>query len=318
MVQTTADLAHTLPPEPPSTGTGSLPSVEAAEGHYRVGWGQALLRFVRRNKIGAAAFLVFGFFVFLAIFGPLVTSTEKVTDLTQLYSQPSRDHILGTDYAGHDTFTQIVRGARSVLVVGALAAAMSTFFAVTLGSISALIGGPSDSGVLLLTDVVLTIPYIVFLGVLATFVKLDSPILLAFIIAAVSWPTLLRAVRAQVLSLKEREHVEAARVLDLGTPHILFREVLPNMTSYIVISFVIAMTNAIYGQIILYFFGLVPLSGDNWGLMIQFAFTKGAIYFTDSLWYIMSPIVAICLLQLSLVLISRSLEELFNPRLREG
>lgn len=124
--------------------------------------------------------------------------------------------------------------------------------------------------------------------------------------------------RAQVLSLKEREYVEAARVLDLGTGHILFREVLPNLTSYIAINFVIAMTGAIYGQIILYFFGLVPLSGDNWGLMIQFAFTKGAIYFTDSLWYIMSPIVAICLLQLSLVLISRSLEEMFNPRLREG
>ena len=317
MVQTTADLAHVLPPEPPSTGGERLPSAATPVAHH-VGWGQIFWRFLRRDKIGAAAFAVFGFFIFLALFGPLLTSTEKVTDLTQLYSQPSRDHILGTDYAGHDIFTQIVRGTRSVLVVGALAAAMSTFLAVTLGALSALFGGSFDSGVLLLTDVVLTIPYIVFLGVLATFVKLDSPILLAFIIAAVSWPTLLRAVRAQVLSLKEREYVEAARVLDLGTPHILFREVLPNMTSYIVINFVIAMTNAIYGQIILYFFGLVPLSGDNWGLMIQFAFTKGAIYFTDSLWYIMSPIVAICLLQLSLVLISRSLEEIFNPRLREG
>jgi peptide/nickel transport system permease protein len=195
---------------------------------------------------------------------------------------------------------------------------MSTVLAVTLGALSALIGGSVDSAVLLLADVVLTIPYIVFLGVLAVFVKLDSPILLAFIIAAVSWPTLLRAVRAQVLSLKEREYVEAARVLDLGTGHILFREVLPNMTSFIVINFVIAMTNAIYGQIILYFFGLVPLEGDNWGLMIQWAFTKGAIYFQNSLWYIMSPIVAICLLQLSLVLIARSLEEIFNPRLRAG
>jgi len=305
MAQTTADFAH-------------VPATEAPLVHQRVGWGQIFVRFLRQDKIGAAAFVVFGIFVFLAIFGPILTSTETVTDLSKLYSQPSREHILGTDYAGHDIFTQIVRGTRSVMVVGALAAAMSTLLAVTLGALSALIGGLSDSGVLLITDVVLTIPYIVFLGVLAAFVKLDSPILLAFIIAAVSWPTLLRAVRAQVLSLKEREYVEAARVLDLGTWHILFREVLPNMTSYIVINFVIAMTNAIYGQIILYFFGLVPLSGDNWGLMIQFAFTKGAIYFSDSLWYIMSPVVAICLLQLSLVLISRSLEEVFNPRLRRG
>jgi peptide/nickel transport system permease protein len=262
--------------------------------------------------------VVFGFFLFMAVFGPMLTSSAKVTDLNQIYSQPSRHHILGTDYAGHDIFTQIVRGTRSVMVVGALAAVLSTLFAVTLGALSALIGSRFDSFVLLITDVVLTIPYIVLLGVLATFVKLNSPILLAFIIAAVAWPTLLRAVRGQVLSLKEREYVEAARVLDLGTTRIVFREVLPNMTSYIVINFVIAMTNAIYGQIILYFFGLVPLSGDNWGLMIQLAYTKGAIFFNQALWYILSPIVAISLLQLSLVMIARSLEEIFNPRLRQG
>ena len=293
-------------------------SVEAPAAPRRIGWWQVFWRFLQRDKIGAAAFAVFGFFVLLAIFGPLLTAPETTTNLSELYSQPSREHLLGTDYAGHDIFIQIVRGARSVMLVGALAALMSTVLAVTLGALSALIGGPFDSGVLLIADVVLTIPYIVFLGVLAVYVKLDSPILLAFIIAAVSWPTLLRAVRSQVLSLKEREYVEAARVLDLGTGHILFREVLPNMTSFIVINFVIAMTNAIYGQIILYFFGLVPLEGDNWGLMIQWAFTKGAIYFKNSLWYIMSPIIAICLLQLSLVLIARSLEEIFNPRLRAG
>jgi peptide/nickel transport system permease protein len=313
-------LAQTTADPSPSFGTGlvQVPAAEAPATDHQVGWWQVFVRFLRRDKVGAAAFVVFGFFVFLAIFGPLLTSDAKVTDLSKLYSPPSLDHILGTDYAGHDIFTQIVRGARSVMVVGALAAAMSTLIAVTFGALSALVGGRLDWGILLITDVVLTIPYIVLLGVLATFVKLSSPVFLAFIIAAVSWPTLLRAVRAQVLSLKEREFVEAARVLDLGTGHILFREVLPNMTSYIVINFVLAMTNAIYGQIILYFFGLVPLSGDNWGLMIQLGYTKGAIYFNDSLWYIMSPIVAIALLQLSLVMIARSLEEIFNPRLRAG
>jgi peptide/nickel transport system permease protein len=305
LVETTADLAR-------------VPAAEVIETEHRVGWGQVFLRFLRRDKIGAAAFIVCGFFIFLAIFGPMLTSDAKVTDLTQIYSPPSLDHILGTDYAGHDIFTQIVRGTRSVMLVGALAALISTTIAITFGALAAILGGRFDSIALLLTDVVLTIPYIVLLGVLATFVKLNSPVFLAFIIAAVTWPTLLRAVRSQVLSLKEREYIEAARILDLGTPHILFREVLPNMTSYIVINFVIAMTNAIYGQIILYFFGLVPLSGDNWGLMIQLGYTKGAIFFNNSLWYILSPIVAIALLQLSLVMIARSLEEIFNPRLREG
>ncbi|MGH2531725.1 MAG: ABC transporter permease [Thermomicrobiales bacterium] len=308
MVQTATNLEHAPVPDTPALVQVGQP----------VGWWRVFLRFLRRDKVGAAGFAIFGFFVLLAVFGPIFTSGVKVTDVTQIYSPPSLDHILGTDHAGHDVFVQVVRGARSVMIVGALAALMSTLFAVTLGALSALAGGRFDSGVLLITDVVLTLPYIVLLGVLAAYVKLNSPVLLAFIIAAVSWPVLLRAVRAQVLTLKEREYVEAARVLDLGLPHILFREVLPNMMSYIVINFVIAMTNAIYGQLILYFFGLVPLTGDNWGLMIQLAYTRGAIFFKDSLWYIMSPIVAISLLQLSLVMISRSLEDIFNPRLREG
>lgn len=301
-----------------ATDIERIPAAEAPAAGQPVGWWRVFLRFFRRDKIGAIGFAIFGFYVLLAIFGPILTSGDAVTDVTQIYSSPSWDHPLGTDYAGHDVAVQVIRGARSVMIVGALAALMSTFFAVTLGALSGLVGGRFDGFVLLMTDVVLTIPFIVLLGVMAVYVKLNSPILLAFIIASVSWPTLLRAVRAQVLSLKEREYVEAARVLDLGTTHVLFREVLPNMMSYIVINFVIAMTNAIYGQLILYFFGMVPLSGDNWGLMIQLAYTRGAIFFRDSLWYIMSPIIAISILQLSLVMISRSLEDIFNPRLREG
>jgi peptide/nickel transport system permease protein len=248
----------------------------------------------------------------------MLTSGETTTNVAQIYSAPSSRHLLGTDYEGRDVLIQIVRGGRSVMIVGALAALLSTTFAVSFGALAALVGGWFDSFVLIITDVVLTIPYIPLLGVLAVFIKLNSPILLAFIIAATAWPTLLRAVRAQALSLKEREYIEAARVLGLGTPYILFREVIPNMMSYIVINFVIAMTAAIYGQIILYFLGLVPLAGDNWGLMINLAYTRGALFNAKSLWYILSPIVAISLLQLSLVMISRSLEDIFNPRLREG
>lgn len=275
-------------------------------------------RLLVHNRAGAVGFVIFSVFVLLAIFGPIVASGETVTDVTQVYKPPSRAHLLGTDFQGRDVLVQIVRGGRSIMIVGALAALLSTAIAVTFGALSAFVGGWFDSLVLTVADVVLTIPAVILLGVLAAFIKLNSAYLLAVIIAAISWPTLLRAVRAQVLSLKEREYIEAARVLDLGTPYILFREVLPNMMSYIVINFVIAMTSAIYGQIVLYFLGLVPLAGDNWGLMINLAYTRGALFFRDSLWYILSPIAAISLLQLSLVLITRALEDIFNPRLREG
>ena len=277
-----------------------------------------VLRAVFGDRVGAVGSIMLLFFVLLAIFGPILVKPDTATHVNDIYLAPSLKHPLGTDYAGRDVLDQVIRGGRSIMVVGVLAAVLSTVIAVVFGALAAYLGGWFDGLVLAVTDVVLTVPYLVLLGVLAAFVKLNSPLLLAVIIGAVAWPTLLRAVRAQVLSLKEREYVEAARMLDLGTPHVLFREVLPNMMSYVVINFVIAMTSAIYGQIVLYFLGLVPLTGDNWGLMINIAYTRGAMFFSNSLWYILAPILAISLLQLSLVMVSQSLEDVFNPRLREG
>ncbi|MDQ4100359.1 MAG: ABC transporter permease [Chloroflexota bacterium] len=274
--------------------------------------------FIERNPVGAIGFAILLFYILLAIFGPILVSADNPTDVQAIYAPPSAEHPLGTDFMGKDVLEQVIRGGRSIVVVGLLAALLTTFIGVVLGSLSAMIGGRFDTSMLVLADVVLTVPGIILLSVLAAYVRVDSPFLLAFIIAITAWPTLLRAVRAQVLSLKEREYVEAAKMLDLGTSHILFREIIPNMMSYILINFVFAMTAAIYAQIFLYFLGLVPLSGDNWGLMIQQAYTKGALFFKDSLLYILAPIVMISVLQLSLVMISRSLEDVFNPRLREG
>jgi peptide/nickel transport system permease protein len=88
------------------------------------------------------------------------------------------------------------------------------------------------------------------------------------------------------------------------------------MRSYIAIHFILAMTQAIYAQAGIIFLGLVPLSGQNWGIMLYFANSQGAIFFRDSFWYILSPILAIALFQLSLVSLASALEDIFNPRLR--
>jgi peptide/nickel transport system permease protein len=274
--------------------------------------------FAANNKVGVAAAGVFLAIVLLAFVGPYFMPATNPSDGRNVFASPSRDHWLGTDYMAKDTWYQIVKGGRSLLLVAATAAIMSTFISVVFGALAAMIGGKFDTIVLTITDIVLTVPGIILLGVLAVYVKLNSPFLLALILASTGWPVLLRAVRAQVLSLKEREYVEAAKMLDLGHWHLLFREVLPNMMSYIVINFVVGMTGAIYGQVILYFLGLVSLSGNNWGLMIQQGYAQGALNNPDAMWYIMAPIFMIVILQLSLVLMSRSLEDIFNPRLREG
>ena len=284
----------------------------------RVGNSSAgIFRLMLRNKVGFVGFLVFLAIVLMAFIGPFFVP-ENPPNTTQIYQAPSAAHPFGTDYSGRDVLIQIINGGRPVLIVGFLAATLTTVIAVVFGALSAYAGGWIDSAITGLADVVLTIPHLPLLAVLAGIISFRNAWQLALIIAVLAWPTLLRAVRAQVLSLRERDYVEAAQALDLGTAHILFREILPNMRSYIAISFTIGMTSAIYAQIGLYFLGLAPLAGDNWGIMLNFAWGRGAIYFQNSFWYIMAPILVISLLQLSMVTMTRSLEDIFNPRLRDG
>ncbi len=274
------------------------------------------LRLLKSRPVGLAGLIGIVLFVVVSFVGPLLVPLDTKVDLTAIYAPPSFAHPLGTDYQGRDVFNQIIWGGRDIMIVAFLAALLSTVIAVTFGSLGAVVGGAVDSTILAITDVILTIPRLPLLVVLAALLRLNSILILALIVGALAWPSLLRAVRAQVLSLKEREFVEAARALDLGLGHIIFAEILPNMRSYIAISFILAMTQAIYAQAGLIFLGLVPLSGTNWGVMINLAWVRGAVFFRDSLPYILSPVLAIALFQLALVSLASALEDIFNPRLR--
>lgn len=277
---------------------------------------RATMAVLSYNKVGLVAAWVLGILVVISLFAPFVVH-DPPADYANIYASPSRAHPLGTDFQGADVFTQVLRGGQTVLIVGAVASALATLISITFGALSAYLGGWVDTIITGLADVVLTIPQFPLLAVLAAYIHLNSPILLAVLIAVLAWPTLLRAVRGQVLSLKERDYVEAARSLDLGTLHILFREILPNMRAYIAMYFVLGMTGAIYTQVGLYLLGFAPLAGDNWGIMLNLAWYRGAIFYKNSFWYIMAPILAISLVQLTMVTLTRSLEEAFNPRLRK-
>ena len=233
------------------------------------------------------------------------------------WEAPSGEHWLGLEGSGKDTLHLLVTGGTTVLMVGFLAATITTVIAVAVGSLAGYFGGRFDALMLQVTDVVMTVPQIVLLAVVGAFYKLDSPVLLAVIIGILSWPVLMRSIRAQVLSLKEREFVEAAQLLDVGWVRIVFGEIVPNMASYILINFIIAVTNAIYAMVGLYLLGLAPQKGSNWGIMINDAWTKGAMFNPDAMPYIIAPVTMIVLLQLGLILLTRTLEEILNPRLRD-
>jgi peptide/nickel transport system permease protein len=274
------------------------------------------LRLLATRPVGLAGFIGVVFFLLLAFVAPIFVPLTNDPSFVEIYETPSAAHPLGTDFQGKDVLNQIVYGGRDILTVAILAAFFSTFIAITFGAIAATVGGRLDTAILAITDVTLTIPKLILLIAVAAILRPTSFVFLAIILGLLQWSSLLRQVRAQVLSLKERDYVEAARSLDLGLPHIVFREILPSMRSYIVIHFILAMTEAMYAQVGIILLGLVPLSGSNWGIMLYFAQGQGALFFKDSIWYILSPIVAIALVQLSLTSFATALEDIFNPRLR--
>jgi peptide/nickel transport system permease protein len=274
-------------------------------------------RNLTRNKVGFIGTLMILGFIFLAFVMPNFVPKETKADITKIYAPPSREHPLGTDSQGKDIWSQIVHGGADIMIMAFLTGLIATFIGVTLGALSAVVGGMLDSALTALADIWLTIPRFPLLAVLAGLIKLNNLVMLALLLAVLSWAGLYRAIRAQVFSIKERDYIEAAVALDLGLRHTIFSEILPNMMAYIAINFTLAMTGAIYAQVGLVFLGLVPLT-RNWGVMINLAWTQGAIFYKGSIYFIMAPVAAIALFQLSIVWMSRSLEEIFNPRLRAG
>jgi peptide/nickel transport system permease protein len=275
------------------------------------------LKLIARNKIGLLGFVLLLALVLMSYVGPYVVPPETRANVDQIYKPPSLEHPLGTDFQGRENWKLLVHGGAEVISVAFMAGVLTTLIAVVVGAFSAFLGGRVDDVMMTFTDVWLALPRGILLIVTAYFVSLENVWTLALFLSVFGWPSLARQVRSQFLSLKKREYVEAAQLLNLGTPHIVFREMLPNMMSYILIALIEAMIGAIYSQTYLVFLGLVPF-GNNWGVLFSLAYAKNAIYNPNAMSSLLVPMGGIVLLQLSLIMFSRSLEEIFNPRLRTG
>jgi len=261
----------------------------------------------------------------LGLFGVLVIvaasaigtflTPAPATDLGAIVEGPGPAHLLGTDYTGRDNLHLLVRGGWDMLVLAFVAGFLTSAIAVVVGLLGAFTGGAVDRGVIVLIDVWLTAPRFVLLLVIASLFRVENTLQLAVLIAVFGWPYLARQIRAQALSLRRREYVEAARLLQLRTVHIMVRYLVPAVAPFVVISTIQSMTSAIYQQVGLAFFGLVPLE-DNWGVLFSVAYGQNALYLPAAAWSLLAPVVAICLLQFCLVLVSQSLESAFDPRLR--
>jgi peptide/nickel transport system permease protein len=272
---------------------------------------------LRRNPSATIGLGILIFFALMAVVGPLVIHYDATENPLQIYQPPSLAHLLGTDYAGRDVGGEVVVGATPVLLVAVLVAVISVAIAILVGMVAGFSGGAVDAALMRVADVFLTIPSFPLLVVLTGYLKVNEPLPMAGVLSIAAWAGLARAIRAQVLTLAQRDFVEAARIAGLSRTHIIFRELLPNMAPYIAMNFVLAFTGAIYAEVGLFLLGVAPFTATNWGVMLNFAVTQaGALYSTNSMWYLIAPIACIILLQVGSVLFVRALEEVFNPRLR--
>ncbi|GAB3756551.1 ABC transporter permease [Microlunatus parietis] len=275
-----------------------------------------LWRILRNDKgalVGGVIVLIYGL---VAIFGPVFVQVGDEQDASQAYQPPSWEHPLGTDSLGQGVLEQIIVGTQPIMIVGVMSAVITIFIGVAVGLLTGYIGGVVDTIVMRITDIFLTIPGLPLIIVLASVIHTTNPFVLACILSITAWAGLARAIRSQAMSLRSSDFVEAAQLQGVSLGNMIGRQLLPNVGPYVAIHFLLAITGAIYASVGLFLLGIAPISGNNWGIMINLAMAQGALYTTDSAFYLFSPMAAIVILQVSFVFFSRALDSVFNPRLR--
>lgn len=260
--------------------------------------------------------IILAFFLAMAVFGPMFLSQPEANYLARLQG-PSAKHWLGTDYAGKDTLVQLILGSRDVLLVAFFAGAISVTIACIVGIVSGLIGGKLDTFLMVVTNVVVTIPNFPLVMVLSMIISIKNPFMFGLVLSIQSWAGLAKAIRSQVLIIKNKEFIEASRILGISTGNIIVHDVVPNIISYIAVNFISMMKEAIMAAVGLMYLGLVPFQGNHWGMMIQLSLTvSGALMGSAAIVYFLAPVVCIVLFQLGCYLFATGLDEALNPRLR--
>ncbi|MBR7834999.1 ABC transporter permease [Actinospica durhamensis] len=275
-------------------------------------------RVLTRRPGRVIGLLILALFALMAVFGPYLYAGPLAVDPNAIYSAPSAQHWLGTDFAGSDVLQEIVIGARYVLETAALSALFAAVIGTLVGLVAGYHRGPTDSVLMRLTDFVLTIPGLPLLIVLSTIWSFGQPYEMAIALGVTGWGGVARAVRSQTLSLRERGFLEAARGLGLSSRHVIFRELLPNLAPFVAMNMLLAVIAFIGAEVALFFLGVVPFSSSNWGVMLnQAVFSGGAMDSPAALSYLLAPLLCILLITIGIVLFLDAVDELFNPRLRE-
>lgn len=277
-------------------------------------------RWLRAEKFAAAGVAIYAVIVAMAAFADVVAPYDpreilKAGRRVARYLPISPEHWLGTTASGRDVFSQLVFGARSALAVGVTAAVAVVVIGTVLGLLSGYLGGWVDRLIGRVTDIVLGLPFLPTMIVLAAFTHAGTRTVIVAV-ALLLWPNTSRVIRSQVLSLRERAWVEAARMSGCSTARIIFVHILPQVLPLAGLYGSIAIGWAILAEASASFLGFGDPEAVSWGTMLQDAYASQALGRGAWNWFV-PPGIAIVLMVLAGFLLSRGSERLLFPKLAE-
>ena len=274
----------------------------------------AFLKEYRNSMPGLIGLGIMAFFIVPAIFAPCITPYDP----HQMYKpleHPNSDHLLGTNDIGQDILSELIYGSRVSLFIAFFVSIVSAIIGTALGMLS---GYFERVGffIMRIVDAFLAIPRLPLIIVIAAFIR-PSIWNLIFIFVLFGWPFTARIIRSEVLSLRNRPYVDAARMLGAHDFYILGRHILPNVVPLIIVQLIIEARHVILAESGLSFLGLGDPTAKSWGMILHYAFEYPTIFISEIWkWWMLPPGLCITFTILSLTFISYSLEELINPRLR--
>ncbi len=256
------------------------------------------------------AMVILAVILLMAVFPAMFTPYDPLeVDVDHILEAPSMEHPLGTDEYGRDVLSRIVYGARSTMMVGVFSSLLAAAVGIPLGLLAGYFGGAIDNVIMRILDAFLSFPAML-LAILVITIFEASALSLVFTIAIVNFPRFSRIVRGNVLSLKEREFVEANKAFGAKSGYILFRTILPNCISAITVQISLLTAVAILIEAGMSFMGLgIQPPEPAWGSMLFYS----QMYIDSALWYVLSPAACIFLVVLSINFFGDALRDLFDP-----
>ena len=271
-------------------------------------------RFISNRKAIIGVIIV-AIYVVFAIIGPWIAPYDPNARSEALLQGPSGKHWLGTTHLGQDIFSQLVYGTRGVMVVGAIAGVVAVVLSVLVGITSGYLGGVMDEVLSAITNVILVIPALPLIIIITATVPKAGEMTVALSIGLTSWSWGARVLRAQTLSLRQRDYIQASKATGETSWRIIVFEIMPNLVAIIAAGFVSTVIFAVMSEITLAFIGVYNDTTWNWGTILFWAQSEQALA-QGAWWWFVPAGMAIAVLGTALALLNFGIDEFVNPRLR--